>query len=229
LNLVHLFHLCDSLFPVGAFAHSDGLETATVEGRVATPADLQRWLDVCLDETIGRTEGPIVSAARDAWGDRRWQALQALDVEAIVLRPSAAARSASRAMGQRLLTTWHGLHPDPRHGHVIRLMEGGAAGPALPVAFGCVCAGLEVPARTAVEAFSYTRLAAVVSAAMRLMPVGQGEAHRILARTLDRVPAVAAAITPASGGRAAPPTSFAPAVDIAQMRQQYLHSRLFRS
>jgi len=32
--VLQLLHLCDSLFPLGAFAHSDGLETATVAGAV---------------------------------------------------------------------------------------------------------------------------------------------------------------------------------------------------
>jgi len=75
------------------------------------------------------------------------------------------------------------------------------------------------------EALAYTRLAGTVSAAMRLAPVGQRDAHALLARALDRVPAVVRAI----GVRGAAPESFMPAADIAAMSQQYLHSRLFRS
>jgi urease accessory protein UreF len=82
-----------------------------------------------------------------------------------------------------------------------------------------------VERRDAVEAFAYTRLAATTSAAMRLMPIGQTDAHALLARTLDRVPAIAAAIAT----RDARLESFAPALDIEAMTQQYLHSRLFRS
>ena len=48
--LLALLHLCDSLFPIGSFGYSDGLEAATAAGLVETPADLQEWLDVCLDE-----------------------------------------------------------------------------------------------------------------------------------------------------------------------------------
>ena len=35
-------------FPIGAFAHSDGLEAATDRGRVATADDLRRWMDASL-------------------------------------------------------------------------------------------------------------------------------------------------------------------------------------
>jgi urease accessory protein UreF len=77
----------------------------------------------------------------------------------------------------------------------------------------------------ALEGFVYTRLASAVSAAMRLMPVGQHDWHLILARLLERVPGVAAAIST----DLAPMQSFAPALDIAAMSQQYGRSRLFRS
>ena len=51
------------------------------------------------------------------------------------------------------------------------------------------------------------------------------DAHGVLARTLERLPATVDALV----GRDARIESFAPASDIAAMAQQYLHSRLFRS
>jgi len=219
LTLFPLLHLCDSSFPIGAFAHSDGLETATAAGAVATANDLRAWLDVCLDETLGRMEGPAVWQAWPAFRDGDWETLVALDEELVALRPSSSARRSSRAMGRRLLTTWQALYPDPR------LQQALEQGLALPIAFAgaCGCSGVE--RRRAVEAFAYTRLAATVSAAMRLMPLGQTDAHALLARTLERVPATVDLIA----SRDARIESFAPAADIAAMTQQYVHSRLFRS
>jgi urease accessory protein UreF len=60
---------------------------------------------------------------------------------------------------------------------------------------------------------------------MRLIAVGQTDAHRLLSRVLDRVPATVDDVI----ARNAPIESFAPALDVAQMTQQYVHSRLFRS
>lgn len=225
MSLVALLHLCDSLFPVGAFASSDGLESATTSGAIATRADLRAWLDVCLDETIGRSEGPTLLLAWTAFRERDWERLAAADREAIALRPSSTARRASRGMGSRLLTTWQALHPDQGLDHVLALARSGALGPALPVAFAVACAASGVDRRASVEAFAYTRLAATISAAMRLMAIGQIEAHRLLADALDRVPVMVDAML--DGERA--PEAFAPAVDIATMTQQYLHTRLFRS
>jgi urease accessory protein UreF len=59
---------------------------------------------------------------------------------------------------------------------------------------------------------------------MRLMPIGQREAHRVLASRLR----AAGPIVDAAVARAAA-SGFAPALDIASMSHQYVYSRLFRS
>jgi len=223
---LELLHLCDSLFPIGAFGYSDGLEVATDVCRGVD--SLRDWIDVVLDENIGGLEGPAVWRAWLAFRERDWDALVTLDEEMTALRPAASARRSSRAMGLRLLTTWQALHPDPRLEHALVRAGRRELGPTLPVAFAgaCACAGTgTIERRDAVEAFAYTRLAATVSAAMRLIPIGQTDAHTLLAQTLARVPAVVDAIA----ARDADPESFTPAMDIAAMSQQYLHSRLFRS
>jgi len=242
-----LLHLCDSLFPIGAFSYSDGLEAAAA--RLPTPrlarfgtgperseggkADttggalqlLAHWTEAILADTIGLLEGPVVWSAWRAFRDENWDGLAALDEEVTALRPASATRRSSRAMGLRLLATWSTLYPDPRLARTLTVVRDGGHGPTLPVAFASACASSGIERRRSVEAFAYTRLAATISCAMRLMPVGQTDAHHVLARSLEGVPAVIDDIE----RRAARPSSFAPALDVAGMEQQYLHSRLFRS
>jgi urease accessory protein len=224
LNL-ELFHLCDSLFPLGGFAYSDGLESATSAGRVADVAGLRAWLDAVLDDTIGRMEGPAVWRAWSAFAEADVDALIRIDEELTALRPSSAARQSTRAMGLRLLTTWRTLHPDPRLEHASELVRQGRLGPTLPVAFAGACACGGTPRRASVEAFAYTRLAATISAAMRLMPIGQTDAHVLLSRALERAPAAIDRIASGQGDL----QSFTPLMDVETMTQQYLHSRMFRS
>ena len=225
MSLLALLHLCDSLFPLGGFAYSDGLEAATASGAIADAAALGGWMDVCLDGPIASSEGPTVLLAWSAFHEKDWNTIAELDAEVTALRPSAAARRASRAMGLRLAGTWQALYPDAGLAMLVARARDGTIGPALPVAFAAVCASSGIDRRTSVEAFAYNRLAATVSAAMRLMPLGQTEAHRLLAGTLARVPEAVDAMV----ARNARAESFAPAMDVAAMSQQYLHSRLFRS
>lgn len=220
-RLLSLLHLCDSLFPTGSFAHSDGLEAATAAGLIATVDDLHEWMTVCLEENLGRIEGPAVWIASTARRDE----LMTLDEELNALRPSSTARAASRAMGARLMRTWvevHGQTPG------LKVTAYDKRGPSLPVAFGIVCGSIGIGAREAVEAFIYTRLASIVSSAMRLMSIGQRDAHALLARTLMRVPAEVDTIARRSE-RGDGLGAFAPAFDIAVMAQQHVRSRLFLS
>ena len=220
-QLVLLLHLCDSLFPIGSFAHSDGLETATSSGVIQQAADLEQWMETVMDVTLERCDGPAV---RDAWAAFRnndLKQLERLDAALYAMRPAAAAREAGRAMGSRLLKTWRSIRADSPLHPVI----GERTSFMLPLAFGIVTAASGVSDRQAIEGFMYTRLAAVVSAAMRLMPLGQHDGHALLARFLKRVPDATTRVMQARQD----PQSFAPAMDLAAMSQQYTYSRLFRS
>lgn len=231
-SLVTLLHLCDSLFPTGGFSHSDGLEAATSSGGVSSAGDLRAWMEVCLDESLARVDGPTVLLAWRAFAGRRWAELDWLDADVHALRPSRTARAASRAMGARLVATWQNLHPNADLALFIagsnRIAGSTRTRPAYPVAFGCVSSAAGIGSRAAVEGFVYTRLAATVSAAMRLMPIGQQGAHALLADMLTRVPEVADRVELAVS-RGVGPGAFTPALDLATMEQQYVRSRLFLS
>lgn len=216
-----LLQLCDSLFPVGSFAHSDGLESAVAARRVVSAADLRDWLEAIVGIVLADAEGPAVRSAYLAACSGDFAALAGLDSEVDAMRPSSAGREATRAMGTRLLKTWQRIRPTEVVGSALE-----ARGRyTFPVAFGLVCAASDVTLVEAVEAYCYTRLAATVSAAMRLMAIGQHEAHGLLADVLRAVPACVDRITQDGD----PPRCFTPMMDIANMSHQYVHSRLFRS
>jgi urease accessory protein len=222
-RLLPLLHLCDSLFPTGAFAHSDGLEWATDRTLVSSAADLGEWMDASLSQLLGRADGPAVWLAWHAFARRDWRSLEVVNAEGLALRPAAASRQATRAMGVRLVRTWQQLYEPAGFDEMAAAVDVERT-MTLPAAFGVVCAAIGVEARAAVEAFIYTRLASTASAAMRLMAIGQHEAHRVLASRLQAVGPVidAIAVQPVM-------SSFAPAQDIAAMSQQYVRSRLFKS
>jgi len=222
-NLVALLQLCDSLFPLGGFAHSDGLEAATSSGSISTGADLHQWMDVTLDQILRRCEGPGVRVVWEAFIDGRFADALAVDEELDAIRPSSTLRRASLAMGTRLLSTWQRIRPSDALNafHSVR----GSRGVRLPTGFAVVCASSRIPCRATLEGFFYTRLAATVSSAMRLMAIGQAEAHALLAGTLDRVPCAVDEVLQSNEA----PHAFTPGLDIAAMNQQYVTSRLFCS
>ena len=220
-NLVVLLHLCDSLFPLGSFAHSDGLEAATSRGDIHDAVSLREWMRTLMRTSLRRAEAPTVARAWQHMQTGDLEALTALDAEAWAMRPSSTGRDASRAMGARLLKTWSGLRPTPPLQRIVERQP--LIG--LPAAFAVVCASAGLGQPESVSGFVYTRLASTVSAAMRLMPLGQHDAHALLTACLSGVGGMTEEVI----GDQAPLSSFAPGLDLASMRQQYGHSRLFRS
>jgi urease accessory protein len=219
--LLSLLHLCDSLFPIGGFAHADGLEAAAAGGLVTGGPALRQWMQALLDEGLGRLEGPAVLLAWEHYQYARWEAIERLDEELHALRSSAAGRQASRGMGGRMIRLWQTLHPSSQ----LEIVAARLPAAMLPVAFAVSCASSGIGSRATVEAFFYTRLASTASAAMRLMAIGQHEAHTIVAELLAGVPQIVDDVM----HRHEAPGAFVPALDLAAMSHQYVHSRLFRS
>ena len=149
-------------------------------------ADLRAWIDVVSTRSVGRCDGPavragVVGVARGRTGARSRRSTK----KCTRCGRRRRRRAASRAMGARLLTTWQTIHPDRIEPTLTALVRRGTR----PDAAGCVrCRRARAAASsraTALEAFAYTRLAATISAAMRLMPIGQTDAHASAGRALD--------------------------------------------
>jgi urease accessory protein UreF len=79
--------------------------------RTPTQLWLRAWLDICLDEVVGRMDGPAALTAWSAFDRQDWEALYALDEEIMAMRASSAARRSIRATGLRLIATWSVLYP----------------------------------------------------------------------------------------------------------------------
>ena len=97
--LLRLLHLCDSLFPIGSFAYSDGLESAAAAGLVTGKTGLGEWLEMCRDEGFGRTDGPAIAIVWSALERADWDAVVTIDEEVTALRASSTTRMANRSMG----------------------------------------------------------------------------------------------------------------------------------
>jgi urease accessory protein len=221
-RLIHALRFTDSFFPVGAFAYSDGLETATASGIVHDGDSLAEWMNHYLESIFVSCDGPALAKSMHALRQNDLLALHQIDEELTAIRPSAATRAASIGIGKRLLSLYSATCGDAGFAELRRILPHGNAA----AAYGLVFFHCGLNERDALTAFGYNRLAGIVSAGLRLIQIGHQEGQMLLTKTLRRLPDAVDHVVQTLDE---PLRSFSPLVDIQQMNHQYLYSRLFRS
>jgi urease accessory protein len=222
LRFIRSLQLVDSFFPVGAFAYSDGLETAATDVRVRDAASLNGWMKHFLENVFVPCEGLALVKCMFAVKENDFDTLCRVDEELTAIRPAAEVRAASTAVGKRLLSLYASI--DDRGSEPwksVTLPQTNAAAAYALVFFYC-----GIDEHTAALAFGYNRLTGIVSAALRLISLGQQQGQNLLTRNLNDLPAAVDRILEMKDE---PLRSFSPLLDIEQMNHQYLYSRLFRS
>jgi urease accessory protein len=222
IQLLHTLQLMDSFFPVGAFAYSDGLETAASSGQIPDAASLHVWMDHFVDAVFVPCEGLAVAKVMEALRKGDHNEVRRVDSELTAIRPASAVRSASTGVGRRLLSAYASICGDETFFAIAGILPCANAA----AAYGAVFFHRGIEERDALLAFGYNRVTGMVSAGLRLIPMGQQQGQMILTRVIGRLPEAVNYILQI---KSEPLRSFSPFLDIQQMNHQYVYSRLFRS
>lgn len=240
LPILHLLHLADSAFPIGATAHSFGLETLAAEG-VLTPQSLHSFLRDFLWETgqieavFGRLAYRCPGMNDEAEMVERW--LQ-LNTWLAAMKPARESREASATLGRRFLQTVSGLERAPALQQAQQVAHQSAIDSHYCTAFGFVGGVLTLGEEATMLAYLQQSVMGLVSACLRLLPLGQGRAGEILwgiKPLIREVVTASLALAPNDE-----PVSdlvryvdrlatFTPRLDLASMRHPTLATRLFIS
>jgi urease accessory protein len=210
-------------FPTGGFSFSHGLEWAVEAGDVQDRASLERWLAALVLHGAGWSDAVLIAAAHRAALAGDAATLADVAALAVALQPSRERRLESAVQGEAFLKAVEVGWPSAA---TILLRQACPAAPPLSVAIGAATAGAGFDVETAIAAALTGFCANLVSAAVRLAPIGQSDGLRVLAALEDRIARTAAraATAPLSavGGCAF-------RSDIASMRHETQETRLFRS
>jgi urease accessory protein len=223
LSLSRLLVWFSPAFPIGAFAFSHGLEWAIEAGDIRDRASLEAWLAGLLRQGSGWSDAALFAAAYRAAerGDRK-RLREAAEL-AVALQPSKERRLEATMQGDAFVkaveTAW------PNAG--LALLQAAVEPPhALAIAAGAASAGAQVPREDALRAFLTGFCQNLVSAAVRLAPIGQSDGLRVLA-ALE--PAIATVAERAARSSLRDVGGLAFGSDIASMRHETQMTRLFRS
>ena len=210
-------------YPVGAFSFSSGLEWAIEAGDVTDAPSLQRWITVILADGGGFCDAVFFVHAHRAIEQDDDAALAAVAELALAFAPSKERHLETTAQGNAFLAATRAAWPCDALDRLVAVVPGPCT---YPVAVGAAAAGHGIPLAPALAAHLHALAANLISAGVRLIPLGQTDGQRVLA-ALESVIVAAAAHALAMpldeiGGAAL-------RADLASMRHETQYTRLFRS
>jgi urease accessory protein len=218
LVLLRLMQLFDSQFPVGAFAHSGGLETYGQAG--AGIATVRELMTTQIALGWGRSE---IAAACLAWSASAaadsTPRLADLSARVGASKVVPAIRDASVRLGRRTMTLLRRLYPE-----VFASFD--VEPPHQAIVIGAAGYRLDLPLRDLLLAYAHSLLAGGLAASTRCMPLSPAQAQALI---VELHPHVERAVEHVLLAPNASLFTCTPALDIRCHQQGLLTTRLFQS
>ena len=225
-DLLRLMAWLSPSFPVGAFSYSHGLEYAVEAGHVTDKDMLLHWTSAILSQGSGRVDAALFRASHEAvlasdeallvWALERGDAMRAtreLGVEAA-------------GQGRAFLDMVSGPWPAPAYDWLRGIATASERPVVYPVAVATAAAAYDIPERAALTAYLHAFGANLISAGVRLIPLGQSDGLRTMA-VLE--PVVQHAVAAAMICPREDIGSGTVMADWASARHETQYTRLFRS
>jgi urease accessory protein len=226
LALLRLQSWLSPAFPTGAYSYSHGLEWAVEAAHIADRKGLVDWLEADLCYGSGRNEAIFF---REAWrcaiaGDRT-KLFEVAELAAAFRGTSEFALESSQ-QAAACLATLRQVWPDRLLDWLSEILRERHVQPALAVVHGVGSARQGIQVSLALPAFLQSYIANLVTAGVRLIPLGQTDGQLAIAE-LEQ--AVQAASRQAENCTIDGLGSAAFMVDLASMAHETQYTRLFRS
>jgi urease accessory protein len=210
-------------YPVGAFSYSSGIEWAVEAGDITDADTLRHWLQVVIAHGGGFCDAVFFVQAYGAAAASDDPHMRAVAELAAAFAPSKERHLETTAQGRAFVEATRAAWPCAALDRLAAAWDGAIA---YPVAVGVAAAGHGIALEPALGAYLQAVAANLVSAGVRLVPLGQTDGQRVLAALEPVVAATAAR------ARATPLDDVGSATfraDLASLRHETQYTRLFRS
>lgn len=210
-QLLQLMAIMSPAFPIGSFAYSHGLERAIDDGVVQTSDEVRDWISSLLAHGSGWNDAVLFAASFDAGDSVR------TEIDGLALALAAARERALETsdLGQSLALSVATLLAD----EVVNFR-------AYPVVLAATCAGAGIAKRSGLLAFMQAFSNNLIAVAVRLVPLGQSKGLEIMRELLPVIVATTERAMTATLDDLGSSTFLS---DIAAMKHETQHSRVFRS
>lgn len=210
-------------YPVGAYTYSHGLENAVEAGFVTDSGTARGWIGDTVSFGAGFADTAFLAAAHRATSAGDTAGLADVAELAAAFPATRELALEAHAQGRAFLAITAEAWSTPALDDLRACWDGPCA---YPVTVGCAAAGHGIALDDAASGYLHAFAANLVSAAVRLVPLGQTAGQQILAGLEDTVAQTAARALETEVEEAASATFM---VDVCSMKHETQHTRLFRS
>lgn len=223
-HLFYLMQLAGGTFPSGGFSQSWGLETYVAQKRVTDSASFKKFLTSYLESTISRCEGPILCEALHLGENWDMQKILELEELSCAVKVTKESRESSLRMGKAFLRILTDILEDEDVQSLRKACS--SQGLTYPVVYGLICGKLGLGERESVEAFVFSTVNALVQSAVKLIPLGNTQAQKVL---LEMQPEMELCTEKSCQWPLDEISNFCPGLDIASIQHETLSVRLYMS
>jgi urease accessory protein len=226
VSLLRMQSWLSPVFPTGSYSYSHSIEWAVEAGHIHDRKSLVDWLEADLCYGSGRNEAIFFVEAWRCSKENDCEKLLEIAELAAAFRGTSEFALETAQQAASCLATLRRVWPDPLLESLSELLSDLRIAPTFSVVLGVRAARQDIPATLALPAFLQSYLANLVTAGVRLVPLGQTDGQLAIAE-LEQ--AVLAASAQAEHTTIRDLGSAAFMVDLASASHETQYTRLFRS
>jgi urease accessory protein len=220
-SLLHLLQLVSPALPVGAYSYSEGLENLVDRDVINHKKTLEDWIKYELRYGSIRIETAVMLRSYHSVCQRDLEALDKWNAWLSAARDTEELRQQSWQMGRSLLKLF--IELQPQYSYIASAIESPCN---YAVAFGLAAACWQIDDEVAAIGYLQSWTANIISAGVRLIPLGQTAGQQILINLHDIIIRVTQEILLLEDEEL---SSCSWGLALASMSHQTQYTRLFRS
>jgi urease accessory protein len=180
--LLTLLQLTSPALPVGAYSYSEGLETLVDQGLIKSAADLQTWLTESLATGSIGLEAAVLIRAHRAWSQGEQQQVIHWNHWLSATRETAELQQQNWQMGRSLLKLLQDLYPQSDWSGWDMAENWNMA-----IVFALAAGLAEIDEHTAVLGYLHSWASNLVSAGVKLIPLGQTAGQKLMLQLAESI------------------------------------------
>ena len=216
--LLNLLQFASPALPIGGYSYSQGLEAAIEQGLVTDAASARTWIAGYLDDVMATWDAPLLWRLMQAFGAGDQETVALWSERFIASRDTFELRAESIQMGYSLVRLVAELG--------VADVSGLGDEVALPTAFACAVAALDIPPSDALLAWLFSWAENQVLVCVKSVPLGQVAGQRLLLSLRGAIERAAASAQSLPDDAL---SNWAPGLSMLSMQHEVQHGRLYRS